>query len=244
MPTIKQTADREADEAERGDDEQLDPDEAAGDDEQADEGEGDGEAEPEPAPPAPPSERAAERAFSQIEQAGDSYTEFVAEIQAETDLGLLQCPLCPVPGYVLAQPMTDVDPNQRLAVLTVLGEVSAEAPPPHPNLHRCTACDGHGLLPTGSRRAEFLTQPCPVCGGNGYLDQVAEQAMADARLQTGLPPEADQVPPPLAQNNVIPAATVTQGGHTFTLVLGGSPDQVGRLAGHPLWGQPYEAGGL
>jgi hypothetical protein len=244
LPTIKELADAEADRAEAEDDD-TEPD--ADPDAEPDTDDTDPDAEPEPDPaaePEPINELQLDRAMSDIEQAGDSYTEHVKAIQHETPLGLVECPLCPVPGFVSENPMPEIDPNQRAAVLWVMGEGQQREKTPHPNLHRCDACDGDGLLPTGSRRPEFAEQPCPKCGGNGYVDRVAEQAMADARLAAPLPPDFDQVPAPHPTNNAVPTPTVTQGGHTFPLVLGGAPDQLGRLPGHPLWGQPIQMGGL
>lgn len=244
MPTIKELADAEAERAEaENPDDETEADEAetdeTDDDDQAetDEAEADG-------PDEPPSEQMMDRALSQIEQAGDEYVAHVRAIQHETPLGLVECPLCPVPGFVADQPMPDIDPLQRLAVLTVIGDAGQPVAPDHPTLHQCPKCEGWGLMTTGSRRPEFATQPCPMCGGNGYVDQAAEQAMIDARAASGLPADFDQVRPPAPTNSVVPTPTVTQGGHTFPVVLGGSLDQVGRMAGHPLWGQPAELGGL
>jgi len=244
MATPKQIADAEAErvEAEADDDDDTEQDtdvEPEGDDDT------DPDAEPEPEPEQPiPTEAALERAVREVERAGDSYVEHVQAIQHEAELGLVECPLCPVPGFVPEMPMLDIPPDQRMAVLTVMGEGLGVTAPDHPTLHRCQGCDGWGLLTTGSRRTEFQTSPCPRCGGNGYMDDALLQAQADARLSSGLPPDADQLPPAPAQNHAVPTPTVTQGGHTFPVVLGGALDQFGRMAGHPLWGQPIEAGGL
>jgi hypothetical protein len=244
VATIKELADAEAERAEaETDDDDAEPDAEDGDAE-AEPDDDDGDDDDDGAPAAPPSQQQLERAVDQIASAGDEYVAHVHAIQHEVNTGLVECPLCPVPGFVSELPMTEVDPMQRLAVLTVLGEAGTTAAPPHPTLHRCEACDGFGLMDTGSRREAFATQPCPQCGGNGYIDQQVLQAQVDARIGSGLPAGFDLTPPPAPTNNVVPTPTVTQGGHTFPVVLGGALDQFGRMAGHPLWGQPVEAGGL
>lgn len=190
------------------------------------------------APAAPPSDKAAERALASIERAGDTYTRKVQTIQSSTPLGLVECPLCPVPGFVLDVPPPDPDPNQVGVVLAYLG---VERPPeykPSPNYGPCPACDGEGFVATSSKRAGYTDVECADCMGRGYVDRRQEREMQGLHS-----PEGQIVTPPtgfvLPTINTHPAAaSITQGGYEFVPIPGGAPDQFGRLAGHPLWGSP------
>ena len=202
------------------------------------------EPDPEPAPVEPPSDVAAEKALERITKRGDTYVRDIMKIQAETPLGLVECPLCPIPGFVSEHPDPDVDPMQRLAVMTVLGEGLPPELHQHPNYRPCEDCGALGLMKTGSKRAGFEEEPCPKCGGHGRVDLTMERAQADARAGDNFPPVYGQ-----AQTAAVGAAngsapTITQGGHTFTMIPGGSPDPSGRLAGHPLWGLDPALGGF
>lgn len=242
--TITEIANREAEDAEFEPDEDGEPDVPPDDTPEPDE---DGEPDEDTAPAAPaepPSDVAAERALKQIDRAGDAYTRKVASIQRETPLGLVECPLCPIPGYVSEAGGGPPSPEQRLAVFTVLGEGLPTEYVPSPHLHKCETCDGQGFLATGSKRPGKADVDCHDCMGSGYIDarQQAALGVVTGPTTPGLPLPA---PTPYAdQPTGLHASQITQGGYSFTLVPGAAPDQHGRLAGHPLWGSPLDAGGL
>jgi hypothetical protein len=242
--TTTEIVEREAAEAELELAGELEPD-ADLEPEPEPEPEGEPEPEPEPEPAgAPASDADAERVLKRIERAADKYVRNVAELSGNAGLGLRECPLCPIPGFVPEQADPNPDPAVRLAVMSAIGEGLPPTYPPSPHLHMCEPCDGTGCLATGSRRAGFTDVECEVCMGRGWNDDRHAQAMNDvADTGAGIP-----LPAPAPGFGTTPASAypsaVTQGGITFTLVPGGVPDPHGRLPGHPYWGQPIETGGL
>lgn len=185
-----------------------------------------------------------EAALKRLEGLGDAYVETVGLIQAETDLGLVECPVCPVPGFVPAEPRLGMPEEQRQAVLAILEAPVPEQLAQHPDLESCPDCGGGGFMATGSHREGYTDRPCPRCGGNGYVDKRVEQALEDSR-----PPDPSRnvvVPPPPPSASLVPpmAGQVTQGGYAFYPTPGGASDPFGRIAGHPLWGQPADVGGI
>jgi len=242
--TISELVAREAEEAERDDD--------------ATEPGAEPEAEPtpdtepgaEPAPaavpaPEPPSEAQLERAMKAIEKAGDRYTKSIQQIQEGVDLGLVECPLCPVPGFVSELPPPEgFDPTQVQVVLTYLGVGPTRAYKQAPHLGPCPDCDARGFWATGSQREGYTDVQCDTCLGSGFVDTRHLQALAPAAPMT--PPEGAAPYLTIAPDmpTGLQPSQVSQGGHTFQLVPGAASDQHGRLPGHPLWGQPIEMGGI
>lgn len=194
--------------------------------------------------PEPPSDAAAERALKQVEKAGDAYTRKVETIQRDTPLGLVECPLCPIPGFVLDPAPPEFDPGQVAVVTDYLGLTGEQSYPPSTHLTTCPTCAGFGFLATGSKRPGHTDVTCDDCMGNGYIDG-RQQLVPPNALHS---PEGVLTAPPYrpypSANAAAAPASVTQGGHVFPLIQGGAPDQIGRLAGHPLWGMPAEAGGV
>jgi hypothetical protein len=77
------------------------------------------------------------------------------------------------------------------------GLEAAPEPMPHPEYHRCAACNGYGEMATGSLRDGFQTRPCSTCNGNGYIDRVAQDAADRARALLEQPPAAPPPPAPV-----------------------------------------------
>lgn len=242
--SVIEVANREADEAERDIAEQMTPD-IEPDTEPDTEPEPDVEPDTEPGvEPNLPSDAAAERALKQIDKAGDAYTKKVQTIQQATPLGLVECPLCPIPGFVLDGAPAEASDDQIAAVLSVLGLTGPASYPQSPQHSTCPTCEGGGFLATGSKREGKKDIDCPECMGNGYRNAVYEAELGTLRSAEGqltVPPSVAVDPSVNGSTGYVP---ITQGGHTFTLVPGGAPDQIGRLAGHPLWGMPAERGGI
>lgn len=224
--------------------EQMTPDDDGDPDEPDGQPTPDGEPEPN-LPPQAPSDKAAERAITAIERAGDTYSRKVQSIQATTDLGLVECPLCPVPGFVSEMaPPDGFDPQQVAVVLAYLGIDGPQEYRRSPHLTTCPDCDGLGFWSTGSKRDGKRDVMCDTCMGNGYVDRRQEQAMRDVGAA---PANGYGAYPPTSPNPGAPPAQpgmVWQGGYEFAPAPGGSPDPWGRLAGHPLWGAPIEQGGV
>jgi hypothetical protein len=242
--TIAEMARREADEAERETDEPGEPGETDEPGEATAPDEPDAPAVPPNLPPGPPSEAAIDRAVKELDKASDAYVRKVTTIQARTPLGLIECPLCPVPGFVPDTPIGDVPPEQRLAVMSVLGEGLPVEQRQSEHLRTCDTCDGLGMLATGSRRPGFAETMCEACQGNGFIDSRHERAALDVAPppQVMAPPSGYPLPAPVLASPT--PGQVTQGGYSFSPTPGGSADPYGRMPGHPLWGQPIDAGGI
>lgn len=192
----------------------------------------------------PASDMAMERIGRDLDREADRHTRAVAKIMGEQMGDLVPCPLCITPGFVTVEPPRDFDPMQRQAVLMSMGDGAAPTLNQHPKLYLCETCDGWGDLTTGSRKETTRTEGCPDCGGKGYRDRDMDQAMSDARGPVAVP-DLPAYPPPSAVGSPPGSLpTVTQGGYSFPLLAGAAPDASGRLAGHPLWGSPVEAGGF
>lgn len=242
--TISELVEREAAAAEA---EELEPNEST---EPASEPEPDEELEPAAgvageleSSPEPPSDVAAERALDAIGKAAQQYTAKVAKIQAATPLELVECPLCPVPGYVQVPRRDDLPEHVLLAVETYLAGPDTGMRQ-HPNLERCDTCDGWGNMTTGSR-AGMVQQPCPDCNGQGYRDK---RTALELERMNGSPSSSatSSAPAPVspAAFGEATAGAITQGGFTFVPIPGASSDPAGRIAGHPLWGLHRDAGGI
>lgn len=174
----------------------------------------------------------------------ERHKDAVAEILGPDMGDLVPCPLCVTPGFVLVSPPPDFDPMQRAAVMMAMGEDAPEVLKRHPDLYRCAKCDGWGDLDSGSRRDVTKRQQCPDCMGKGFRSHAEDKALETAQApQPGLTavPPLPQAPP---MQPTPDSGLITQGGHTFRVVPGGSPDPSGRLAGHPLWGYDVSLGGV
>lgn len=240
-PSIMEQVEAEAQAAEAEFPEHAAPDEVTP------EPEPDPSTEPEPEPePAPeqPSDKAMEAIGKKLDAESDRHKRRVAEIMGDQMGDLAPCPLCLIDGFVMSEAPPEFDPMQRLAVLTAMGDVAPPKLKQHPNLFECQLCDGQGDLLTGSKRSTAQLAECPDCGGKGFRDKTMMQAQQDARGYSPQPPVV--IPPPnYGANGQGPTQpTVTQGIYTFPLIQGGAPDPLGRLAGHPLWGQDESMGGL
>jgi hypothetical protein len=136
---------------------------------------------------------------------------------------LAECPLCQVDGYAMPYGPGEVSPEQRMAVLTVLGEGPGQGLKPHPDLEMCAYCDGWGRLTTGSKNEGALTEICPKCSNQGYVTKNTAPEVNGSQLYT--PPPPPYIPPfdPGSVNH----------------------DKWGRDPGNPRYGQdPAMNGGL
>lgn len=199
---------------------------------------------PEPGPASTPDDAAITRAVNTLEREADKYTRKVQKIVADAQLGLLECPLCPVAGFVPTGGVLEVDPGMKLAILSLIGEGAPVEQIQGEQYSACDVCAGLGMLATGSKRGGFTEAMCEPCQGKGFIDARHKQAEIDAAPPIPVigPPGVIPLPPPLGPQATMPL--VTQGGYSFSPLPGAASDPHGRMPGHPLWGQPAEMGGL
>lgn len=103
------------------------------------------------------------------------------------------CPLCQVDGYAMAYGPGEIGPEQRQAILTVMGEAPGQNLGEHPTEVRCSVCDGYGEMLNGSRRPEQMTSACQTCMGTGHIAKPMEAQPNGHQLYT--PPPPPYVPP-------------------------------------------------
>jgi hypothetical protein len=133
------------------------------------------------------------------------------------------CPLCLQEGFVIPAEPGQFDPEQRDAVLSVMGEGGPTEAATHQSKVRCEQCDGWGQLYTGSRNEAYKYDACLFCNGSGTVDK---SVLASAQAQP-LEPSAVYFPPPAPD----PASV--------------NRDQWGRPMGHERYGvDPQYNGGM
>lgn len=180
MSRATDVAEREAAEAEQENPE-VEPDEAEAEEAAEVEREQEAEPEPEPEPSSLATVQAQEKA---LDQESKRHEKALAKALGEHWGEFALCPLCQVDGYAMPYGPGEVSPEQRMAVLTVLGEGPGQGLKPHPDLEMCSYCDGWGRLLTGSKNEGALTEICPRCSNQGYV------------LKNQPPPQQNGAPPP------------------------------------------------
>lgn len=175
MSRATEIAKAEADEAEaeNPDAEPVEPIQPA----EPDEDEVEAEDEPEPEPS---SLAVVENADKALDAEQKRHAKALAKIFGAQWDDFAMCPLCQVDGYAVPYGPGEVGPEQREAILTVMGEGGGPAYKDHPSEVRCPDCDGYGEMLNGSRRAEQLTSACQRCMGTGHLDRSQLVAAAPA----------------------------------------------------------------
>src|SRR5258706_15969541 len=68
------------------------------------------------------SEKQIEARMRAMDRESDRHRENVSKIMGDDFAAWLDCPLCPIPGYVPQPDGSPVDPLQRAAVLAAMGE--------------------------------------------------------------------------------------------------------------------------
>jgi hypothetical protein len=198
------------------------PTPAEGDEADQDEQAEDAEAEPEPPPPQS-SFTVSEALNRKLETERKRHATAVKNLVDEYDQDAAPCPICETPdlapriiGTVTEMPY---EAWQQLAAVggNALDEPRREAE----GVHMCDRCNGWGELDYPTRNPHMQSQTCPRCGGNGYLpDDAPEQPAAPVVNIPGYVPPTAPTPP-----------------------IAGTPDNWGRPAGHPHWGQDPAAVG-
>jgi hypothetical protein len=94
-----------------------------------------------------------------------------------------------------------------------------------PDLEACTMCEGLGQFLSGAKLGEFIAVSCSRCNGKGYIPRSLETPAPSLNYTWTPPPQADPYP---------------GFGIAFVPMVGGSPDQFQRPAGHPHYGLPRE----
>jgi hypothetical protein len=191
------------------------------------EGEREPEPEPDPEPgpdePAEPAEPEAAaigpEEIAKAERARSAYRKKIGDILG-TESVEHECLLCAGLGYLPSLPppgvtFTIVDTDEGPALLA--DEPRSEPPYKVSEVtEACGACDGYGLVLTGSRTEGGRLWQCSVCGGAGHV----AKAGANPILH---PVAAPAAAPPLATPPPMPD---------------GVADAWGRPSGHKHWGVP------
>lgn len=158
MPTVMETAEREALEADIDDDE-------AEDDEKS---------EPEPEPELEPEALAAigEDAIKKAEKARDAQRKRLSGILGDAYVAH-ECLFCSGLGYTPEPPPL----GARLLIVQTEDGLAFEAEPPPTEIplkaaldkSMCSDCDGYGEVLTGSKAPHGMVAPCGRCNGNGWV---------------------------------------------------------------------------
>jgi hypothetical protein len=182
MSTIAERARAEADEAER-----ENPDAEPVEPIEPDEEEQDAEEETPAEPPSSLAEvQRQERALNaEQKRHANALQKALGEQWAQFE----QCPLCQVDGYAIPYQPGEVGPEQRDAVMFVLGEGGPGHGKVHQSKVRCPSCDGYGQLYTGSRLPQTEYDACLTCNGTGTVEKSILENQAAQR-------ERDQYTPP------------------------------------------------
>jgi hypothetical protein len=217
------------DEAERAETEAPDEPEAPespaqpGEDEEAE------EAEQEPAQPEQPPEGVTEAKVEQLWKSLDrEAVRHVREVEKRAGpmFGeLAPCPLCTVegatPGFIFPVLPEPAQTNRREGIVLALGGAAPVAYEPDSEAEACPRCNALGKLQTGSKVAGQETRICPDCNGQGWKAKINAPAVFTPTV----------APPP-------PAAPQPYAGFN-----GAGPDQWGRPAGAPRYGEHPSIGG-
>lgn len=182
MSTIAERARAEADEAER-ENPDAEPEEAIEPDD-------DEQEEAEASEPEPPSTEAQIKAQEKALNAESKrHATALAKALGDQWEQFAMCPLCQVDGYAIPYQPGEVPPEQRDAVMLVLGEGGPGHGKVHQSKVRCPACDGYGQLYTGSRLPQTEYDACLTCNGTGTVEKSILENQAAQR-------ERDQYRPP------------------------------------------------
>lgn len=129
------------------------------------------EIEEEETPPEPSSLAQVQAMDKALEAESKRHAKAIAKALGENFADFDLCPLCQVDGYAVPYQPGEIGPEQRDAILTVMGEAGNQALGEHPTEVRCPQCDGWGEMRNGSRRAEQATSACQRCMGTGHVDK-------------------------------------------------------------------------
>jgi hypothetical protein len=99
-----------------------------------------------------------------------------------------QCPLCQVDGYAMQYQPGEVSPEQREAILTVMGDAVVLPILHDPNFKRCDACNGHGKRETGSLMEAYFYETCSTCQTTGRVAVNGAQPAAQTATVTTIYP--------------------------------------------------------
>jgi len=116
-------------------------------------------------------EKEIEKMFKRVETANAAYARKVGEILGEEAQVLEPCPRCAAPflGLIWPPDMKPASAEVRDAVLVSVGEQPAQATMQTKYARRCDACDGNGVVLTGSRTNRDKAINCPECKGRGWM---------------------------------------------------------------------------
>lgn len=152
------------------------------------------EAHEEESPTPPSSLKVAQDQDKALDAESKRHAKALAKILGEHWADFAMCPLCQVDGYAVAYQPGEVGPEQREAVMTVLGESGLARFRQHPTEIRCEECDGWGEMLNGSRRGEQATSACQKCMGTGHVTKPFENVVQPPQWQPAPQPMQVAVP--------------------------------------------------
>lgn len=155
-----------------------------------------------------------EKAMQSLEREALRHTKRIGEIMGEDAIALVPCELCApnLPGFRF--PIVPSEPV-RDAVKAAIGLADTTDYNTAPDASECGACNGLGIVLSGSKVARFLTLQCLSCEGRGYL------SAAPARIAAAPPTESTSI----------------DIGNAPELAPLPDLDQFGTPAGHPDYGK-------
>jgi hypothetical protein len=144
--------------------------------------------------PEPITEAQIKKIGTAIEREDDRHEKALRKILGDLWEGRETCPLCMQEGFVIPAQPGQFDPEQRVAVLSAMGDYGEPKLKPHPFLVRCTTCDGRGKLDTGSQNPGYEAESCDTCGGTGRYDK--RQGTSNGNYGAPVQQQAAWTPPP------------------------------------------------
>jgi hypothetical protein len=133
---------------------------------------------PEPETPEPATDMAMEEIGRKLDAEAERHHKAVVRIMGEQMETLAPSPIDVTPGYVLAIPPDDFDPEQREAVLRYVSGGMKQ----YPDFATCETCNGFGYVLSGAQNEANFAPSCPDCSTKGYYSKKERAAQAQAQL--------------------------------------------------------------
>lgn len=138
------------------------------------------EPEPEPTPAVPEGVKTPEE-IEAIYKDAASLKKHVAtrvgKIMGDDATAMIECPACSdfLPGWLFHPSVQPLEDDVKAALYHLLGQHAPGDYKPHPAFAKCDACNGLGVVSTGSQRAGAETVGCPSCAELGYTQNLSAQ---------------------------------------------------------------------
>lgn len=164
--------------AEMGEDDELEPGEAAegpveGDADTGADATADG-------PPAPRSQKEIDALTEKLQREAERHAKRVEEIMGEDFALLVPSPVDWTPGYIFNVPQMHPAPEQVAELHALLGHAAPVELKEATDAEACPDCSALGEVLTGSRKPGQETKPCSACNGTGWKVKLAMPIPAPA----------------------------------------------------------------